>query len=473
MGTVILHIESSPGNSMVGAGGLSPFSINFPGNRLGPTQTHDWILYEWRGYIGTPSTEYISTGGIGEWADDQVIGVLQPVTMYDHGYEYIAYYFKIHNIRPAGSIVIKYLGNGATGGSTASNFAVYGSNFTFQANGFTRTGYTFFRWDLHSNNIGYENSYNAGQTIEWFRTGDYTAKASWSPNLYTIYYYMSGGEDGGTTEENTARYGSNFTFQVNGFTKTGYTFYRWLVRDNNYSFIGYYNEGQLYGIWDRLSNHHAYASWTVKKYTVTYDANGGSGTLATNPQEATYDSSFTFQASNGFTRIGYTFSKWDLYESNGTTRLNKEYASGQSYGTWNIPYNIIAKATWNADSYTVTFDRNGKGTGKTVTQSVGTTVTCPTLKAVGYVFGGWAISATSTTVNKEGNATFVLGAANQTFFAIWTENTNGSVSFSELQTVYGGINPIGISEYRTESGQTTANSKIALSADFKGKGPAP
>ena len=297
-------------------------------------------------------------------------------------------------------------------------------------------------------------------------------------NLRTIINtitYNGNGSDGGSTDSNTATYGSNYTFQANGFTKTGYTFFRWALNING-NFIGYYNQEQSYGIWTMTSsNVIVYAKWTAKTYTITYDANGGSGTLATNPQTATYDSSFTFQAANGFTRTGYAFSGWWLYESNGITRINSTstYASGQLYGTWNIDRDVIAKAQWNTNSYTVTFDRNGKGTGKTVTQSVGTTVTCPILKAVGYVFGGWATSASSTTVNKEGNATFVLGTANQSFFAIWTENTNGSVSFSELQTVYTGTHPIGISEYRTQSGQTTANSQITLSANFKGKGPAP
>ena len=314
-------------------------------------------------------------------------------------------------------------------------------------------------------------------TVSWYNGTTWRFKFDIADRVGVNYNinYNGNDSDGGSTGSNTATYGSNYTFQANGFTKTGYTFYKWALNSNG-NFIGYYNAEQLYGIWTLTSsNVIVYATWTAKTYTITYDANGGSGTLATNPQTATYDSSFTFQAANGFTRTGYAFSGWWLYESNGITRINSTstYASGQLYGTWNIDRDVIAKAQWNTNSYTVTFDRNGKGTGKTVTQSVGTTVTCPTLKAVGYVFGGWAISATSTTVNKEGNATFVLGAANQTFFAIWTENTNGSVSFSELQTVYTGTHPIGISEYRTQSGQTTANSKIALSADFKGKGPAP
>jgi hypothetical protein len=465
-----------------------PSKYTFPGNQYGSTQTHEWIYTKWMVRNGDgEDVGYGAIAGVGPGAAaGQVIGLNQTITLdrswggtgrfWVDWYAYLELYFRIHNLRTIGS-AITYLGNGATGGSTNSNTALYNQNFTFQANGFTKTGYSFNSWELtNSNNsiiiIGY---YGSGISYgTWDKTGNYNAKAIWEANTYTIFYYQSGVEDGGTTPHNLATYGSNYTFQANGFTKTGYTFLDWSVYEMNDSFIRTYNEGESYGIWNRTSSVKVYARWTANTYTITYNANGVGGDTSgtTTYSTATYDSTFTFKA-NGFTRTGYSFFKWDLYESNGTTRLNKEYNSEQSYGTWNIPYNIIAKATWNPNSYTVTFDRNGKGTGKTVTQNIGTTVTCPILKAVGYVFGGWALSASSTTVNKEGNATFVLGAANQSFFAIWTENTNGSVSFSELQTVYTGTHPIGISEYRTQSGQTTANSKIALSADFKGKGPAP
>jgi len=449
----------------------SEATFTFPGNQYGISVTHDWQFERWWG-SGEDSTDE-GNSDFGGVANDQVFQLNQTITLYGGGYRRNGYYFKIYNLRTAYT-TITYDGNGSDGGSTISNTALYNYNFTFQTNGFTKTGYAFDKWALSSNGnfIGY---YYSGQLYgAWTLTSrDAIALAIWSASTYTITYDANGGSGTLATNPQEATYDSSFTFQAsNGFIRTGYNFYRWdLYNSNNIYQISYSASSTI--TWTRTENYTVKASWSAKTYTITYDANGGSGTLATNPQEATYDSTFTFQASIGFTRTGYTFNKWDLYESNGTTRLNKEYASGQSYGTWNIPYNIIAKATWNVDSYTVTFDRNGKGTGKTVTQSVGTTVTCPILKAVGYVFGGWATSAASTTVNKAGNATFVLGTANQSFFAIWTENTNGSVSFSELQTVYGGINPIGISEYRTESGQTTANSQITLSANFKGKGPAP
>jgi len=207
----------------------------------------------------------------------------------------------------------------------------------------------------------------------------------------------------------------------------------------------------------------AIADKTGVLYTVAYDANNGNGGSTSN-NSPRYGSSFWLQT-NGYTRTGYNFAGWNL---NGTI-----YGSGAYYGVWYQTSNAIAYAQWTIIQYTVTFNNNGYGTGTTVTQNYNTTITCPTLKAVGYVFGGWATSASSTTQNKAGDATFTLGAGNENYFAIWTVNTNNVVRFSELQTVYGGTNPISLSEYRTQSGQTTANSKISLSANLKGKGPAP
>jgi hypothetical protein len=452
----------------------SEATFTFPGNQYGISVTHDWQFERWWG-SGEDSTDE-GNSDFGGVANDQVFQLNQTITLYGGGWRRNGYYFKIYNLRTA-STTITYNGNGSDGGSTNSNTALYNYNFTFQTNGFTKTGYAFDKWALSSNGnfIGY---YYSGQLYgAWTLTSrDAIALAIWTAKKYTITYDANGGSGTLATNPQTATYDSTFTFSANGFTRTGYAFSGWWLYESNgitrINSTSTYASGQLYGTWNIDRDVIAKAQWTPKEYTITYDGNISSGSMP--PSKATYGSPFTFSA-NTFAKQGYAFSGWWLYESNGITRINSTstYASGQLYGTWNIDRDVIAKAQWNTNSYTVTFDRNGKGTGKTVTQSVGTTVTCPTLKAVGYVFGGWAISATSTTVNKEGNATFVLGAANQTFFAIWTENTNGSVSFSELQTVYGGINPIGISEYRTESGQTTANSQITLSANFKGKGPAP
>ena len=98
----------------------------------------------------------------------------------------------------------------------------------------------------------------------------------------------------------------------------------------------------------------------------------------------------------------------------------------------------------------------------------------PTLKAVGYAFGGWATTSTATTADV--TVAFNMPVDGRTLYAVWTENTNNIVSFSELQTVWPNsgdkIYPISMSEYRTESGKA-GTTEIKLSGDLKGKGPAP
>ena len=78
-----------------------------------------------------------------------------------------------------------------------------------------------------------------------------------------------------------------------------------------------------------------------------------------------------------------------------------------------------------------------------------------------------AENAESKIVDKLGGATFTL-TEDKNFVAIWSGNTDG-IRFSGLQSVFGGTDPIKISEYRTQSGQTNDNSTIALSANLKGK----
>jgi uncharacterized repeat protein (TIGR02543 family) len=119
------------------------------------------------------------------------------------------------------------------------------------------------------------------------------------------------------------------------------------------------------------------------------------------------------------------------------------------------------------NQYTATFNANGKGTGTSKTQDYNTSVSLPTLKAVGYTFGGWATTNTATTADV--TAAFNMPVGGRTLYAIWTENANKTVSFSELQTVFGGSHPISMSEYQVNIGKT-ANTLTTLSGDFKGKG---
>lgn len=89
------------------------------------------------------------------------------------------------------NITLSYSGNGATGGSTASetkpryyNNGNYSSAplFTIKANGFSRTSYTFYRWRTGTAS---GTIYSVGQNIAL--TSNMTLYAYWTPNTLTVF----------------------------------------------------------------------------------------------------------------------------------------------------------------------------------------------------------------------------------------------------------------------------------------------
>jgi hypothetical protein len=351
---------------------------------------------------------------------------------------------------------ITYHPNGGSGNAYNQN-PVYDNGYTISGNSFSRTGYSFSYWQ-----IDYLGNYSQSQYYGvWRQTSNYNAYAIWYQNTYTITYYPNGGAQGAYNQNPV--YDNGYTISGNSFTRTGYYFSYWRI-----DYLGNYSQSQYYGTWRQTSNYNAYAEWGQNTYTITYHPNGGTGNAYN--QNPVYDNGY-YISGNSFTRTGYSFSYWQIdYLGN--------YNQNQYYGGWNMTSNYNAYAIWTINQYSITFTANGQGTGRVLTQNYNTTVTCPPLKAVGYVFSGWATSvqnATNKIVARATNSTFTLGAASETFFAIWTENVSPTTKFTDLETVFGrkGTAQISISEYRAESGQTTANSRINFVTNFKGKGLAP
>lgn len=85
-------------------------------------------------------------------------------------------------------------------------------------------------------------------------------------------------------------------------------------------------------------------AWTAKTYTITYNANGGSGSNQT--QDVTYDTSFTTLNSSTFTRTGYTLSSWNTSADGSGTK----YATNTS-NTWTTDSNITLYAIWTPKTY--------------------------------------------------------------------------------------------------------------------------
>jgi len=118
-------------------------------------------------------------------------------------------------------------------------------------------------------------------------------------------------------------------------------------------------------------------------YTITFDANGGSGTVPS-AQIVNAGSSINLPNEGGLTRTGYNFGGW----TNNAAGTGNVYQPGNSYTPSG---NITLYAKWNVIQYTVTFEANG-GTPAPLQQNInhGGKVTEPApMTNTGYGFGGW------------------------------------------------------------------------------------
>lgn len=123
---------------------------------------------------------------------------------------------------------LTYHGNGATGGNTAAQSGKTGDELTTNANGFTRDGYTFVRWDTAKDGSG--TAYGEGKN----GVSQYVMKpagndlyAIWKANPATIQYRNDWPNTTGSTPDTTGNTGDTVTISQNSFDRPGYTFTGW------------------------------------------------------------------------------------------------------------------------------------------------------------------------------------------------------------------------------------------------------
>lgn len=83
---------------------------------------------------------------------------------------------------------VTYNGNGSTSGSTSAQLKVKETNLTLRSNGFTRTNYTFLRWNTKADGTG--TNYNAGATYS--TDSAVTLYAQWKQNNIPVYGNIGG-----------------------------------------------------------------------------------------------------------------------------------------------------------------------------------------------------------------------------------------------------------------------------------------
>ena len=355
-------------------------------------------------------------------------------------------------------------------GATTKNVTqTYASRYNMPANNPTRTGYTFVRWNLRSDNTGTSVSSSTYVTTP----SDHGVYAIWTPWQFTLSFDINAGSLYNGTSDISGSWNSiTITYDsalgsLPTPSKPGYTFNGWYVDGVKISSST---------VSKYTSNKTAVASWTANTYTLTYDSNasglynttndlnlgGTAWASATKTQTFTYGQAMTGLKSMG--KTGYTYN--GLWSTSSTNA--KQYTASSVY---DIAGPMTVYAHWTANTYTLTYDANAAslynstndvnlgGTawgsaGKTQTFTYGSSMSgLKSAGKTGYTFNGW-YTATSGGSQITSSTTWTT-AGNMTVYGRWSVNS---------YTAYFNTNyPDGSSSSSTKT--LTYGSNISLASD--------
>ena len=261
--------------------------------------------------------------------------------------------------------------DGHTNKTIATMNVEYGGTVTPPAKP-VHTGYTAASWDGNYTNV----THNERVTL------------SYRANSYSIAFDSNGGS--GTMPNQQLKYDTSVRLDANTFTRTGYTFTGWKAKSGDASYTDKQEVKNLSATDGDIVT--LVAQWRANSYTVKFDSNGGSGTMA--PQKMTYGTP-TRLTKNAFSNTGHTFSGWRCGD-----RQN-----GQIYRDSEEVSNLVAEnggsttmyAQWDTNDVSVTFVDGH--TGKVIekkTVKYGSGVSAPSKpKHEGYTATDWNGDLTS------------------------------------------------------------------------------
>ncbi len=196
-----------------------------------------------------------------------------------------------------------------------------------------------------------------------------TYVAQWSAMSYIIHFDAGGGV-GGTS--GAQQYGATLTPPA--VMKTGYSFAGWLpvppetVPAGNTTYV---------------------AQWSAMEYTITFDANGGTGGITS---LLAFDSLLTPPV---VSKPGFIFTGWTPAVPVTAPAANATYT-----------------AQWTTSVFAIVFDANGGTGGTSGVYEMGAPLSVPIVEKTGHTFIGWSPVVPST-----------APAANTTYTAQWSVNS--------------------------------------------------
>ena len=264
--------------------------------------------------------------------------------------------------------------------------------------------------DTTIGSVSYENhsftsTTSNGQVVSTCSLCGYTKTTA---QTYTVSYNANGGSN--TPASQTKVHGVTLTLSSTVPYRTNYEFVGWSASSS--ATTATYTAG---GSYTGNVSVTLFAVWKYKPatYTVSYDANGGTG--APGRQTKTYGVTLTLTTIQP-TRKNYLFLGW----SKDRNATSASYSAGGSY-TDNADVTLYAVWRYDPETYSIRYNANG-GTGapasQTKTYGVPLTLSAVKPTRAGYEFLGWATSRNAT-VSEYAPGERYTDEAGVTLYAVW------------------------------------------------------
>ena len=189
-------------------------------------------------------------------------------------------------------------------------------------------------------------------------------------------------------------------------------------------------------------NGNSSTSGSVSNQTATQYYNSGGPSNGANSGAKVSTHSFTL-ANNGFTRTGYTFSKWAIGSTSGT-KVDPGYSYAFSPAV-DASNESTIYAIWAGNKYTIKFNANsGTGTTADVTCTYGSncTLTNNGFSRTGFAFQGWAESATGAKKYDNKATVSNLTTTNNgtvNLYAVWKDSAKPSPTVTKSNQSTSGL----------------------------------
>ena len=259
----------------------------------------------------TPSTQTVTISGTG---DTEVV------------YEYT----------PNPYNIVFHANNGTS--ATATQAVYYDEEFTLDANTFTRTHYSFDRWNTQDDGSGdwYDDEQQAIKNLA--ESDNFDLYAIWNADSYTIHYDKNNDDATGTMRNQTAYFDTPFRLTQNAFQLEGRYFNGW-SKNKDAQTYDYTDKADIDTNLTDGSEVTLYAIWGKKSYTVHFDLNYENPDPSTQPDDVSvlWDDMIQDRIPADPVRTGYVLTGWyddPVDESNRLTWGTKIVQDITYYAHW-------------------------------------------------------------------------------------------------------------------------------------------